>query len=229
MTPRSLGIVFGAAALVAAASFALGRSKKSERQTVVSEEERLEKSGNERGPVPSSLPEATSEEPNDPESVAIVEKETEENLDRALAEAIEEELKEPTVRELHLPVIRAIRENHPDPQARKDAMLKALRATGPTRDPWAQRGREVFEKWENLMPQDFERATLRETVACYQAGCEMAVRFASREDAEKGADAFRQLQDASSEHHAGRVKTPAVEVGGGAYEANWIMLRPEGS
>lgn len=229
MTPRSLGVLVGAAALVAAASFALGRGKKSEQPAIALEEERFEISRGEGERLRSAPEESALDLPKEIVPKDVARSDGDDSVDRTLAEVLEEELEQPTVRELHWPVIRAIREKHSTPEARKEAMLKALRASGPTGDAWAQRGREVFEQWERSMPTDLDRATLRETVACYQAGCEIAVRFASREDAERGADAFRELQDASSELHAGRVQTPAVDVGGGAYEANWIMLRPEDS
>lgn len=228
MTPRALGFLLGAAALVAAASFALSREKKSEPSAPRIEEGAEQELDAPSAPEAPSVEEESSPMHQEPEA-ALSPAEVEEPFERELAEAIEEELKEPTVRERHLPVIRAIREDHPTPAARKEAMLEALRASGPTSDPWARRGREVFEKWETLMPKELELAPLRETAACYQAGCEITVRFPSQAAAEKGAEAFRQLQDQGALLHAGRVQTPAVEVGAGLYESSWIMLRPEGS
>jgi hypothetical protein len=138
----------------------------------------------------------------------------------------EDGAKPPSARELHMPIIRAIRENHTTPEARKNAMLRALRESGPTSEPWTEQGRHVFDDWEQAIPSEVHRATLQETTRCYRAGCEIAVRFASREDAEKAAEAFRTIAEPSAQH-GGRIQTPAVNVGDGAYEANWIMLRPE--
>jgi hypothetical protein len=239
VTPRSLGILVGAAALVAAASFALGNAKKGKpasarsvpleraapelldarrdaERDLTREEERAEAQG---AVVAQDRPEPESAGTN-----------REEGAPASLPPEGAEEEKEiaQTARELHLPVIRAIRGDHVTPEARKKAMLKALRDSGPTSDGWARRGRQVFESWERLLGKSVHQVALHETARCYQAGCEVSVRFASREDAERAQDAFRELLDPGPEVHGGRVQTPAVEVGGGAYEAVWIMLRPEG-
>jgi hypothetical protein len=232
VTPRTLGIALGAAALVAAASFALGGNKKAESRAAALREKASARSERAREMASTTSGDDTAVEPTEPLLARLHELEPqaiETEEEPPLAEIIKEELKEPTARELHLPVIRAIREDHSSPEARREAMLKALRASGPTSEPWSQRGREVFDGWVAMMPREVEHARLGKTFACYRAGCEMAVRFPSREAAELGATAFRELADGSSALHAGRIQTPPVAVGGGAYESSWILLRPEGS
>jgi hypothetical protein len=235
MTPRSLGISLGAAALVAAAFFARGTAKKGELHLVSAQAARPD-----GAPIAEEHDELPAE--GEPQVEALetsgerneIERKGEQaerkpDSELVLAEDSEEEQKPPTARELHMPVIRAIRGDHRTPEARKEAMLQALRDSGHTSEAWTSRGREVFESWQHLIPKEIAQTGLRETARCYQAGCEMAVRFANHEDAEKAQAAFRELQDPSPELHGGRVQTPAVDVGGGAYEASWIMLRPEGT
>lgn len=131
-----------------------------------------------------------------------------------------------STRELVAPVIRAIRGDYANAQARKEAMLDGLRRSGPTSEGWAASGRSVFQSWAESVAKVVPVSVRNESIACYQAGCEATVSFDSPEAAEQAAAAFRAIQEPGAPH-GGRVQTPAVEENG-ALTASWILLRPEG-
>lgn len=131
-------------------------------------------------------------------------------------------------RRLRLPVILAIRGNHASADSRREAMLEALRNSGPSDEAWTQESPAVFDDWSEAISGDVGLRAEFASARCYQAGCEMELSFPDRASYEHAADKFRSLQEDNAPH-GGRVQTPAVELENGQVRASWIMLRPDTS
>ena len=65
---------------------------------------------------------------------------------------------------------------------------------------------------------------------CFRAGCLLPVRYASTEEYEAAAEAFRTIHDPDAPHGA-RIMLPPRTGADGMVETGWIMLppKPEGS
>jgi hypothetical protein len=130
---------------------------------------------------------------------------------------------QPGVHPLWRPLISAIRGRHPDPAARRRAMLEALDGTGRSDEAWTQGAAEVFETWRRALPPTARGVRLSE-VTCFRGGCVSRVSFADLAAYQAAASAFRSLPEASP-RHGGRVQTPAIAENGEVV-ASWIFLRP---
>jgi rhodanese-related sulfurtransferase len=131
-------------------------------------------------------------------------------------------------RRIRLPVILAIRSSHPTPEARREAMLEALRNSGPSDEAWTKQSSSVFDEWAGGIFPDVGRRPDFTTARCYQAGCEVELSFPNRASYERASKEFRALHEPGATH-GGRVQTPAVEEDHGQVRASWIMLRPDDS
>lgn len=131
-------------------------------------------------------------------------------------------------RRIRLPVILAIRGNHPTPEARREAMLKALRNSGPSDEAWTMQSTAVFDDWTGGISGDVGLRPDFTSAQCYQAGCEVELSFPDRASYEQASKEFRSLREAGTTH-GGRVQTPAYEDDNGQIRASWIMLRPDAS
>lgn len=131
-------------------------------------------------------------------------------------------------RRIRLPVIQAIRGSHPTPEARREAMLKALRRSGPSNEAWTRQSTAVFDDWMRGLSTAVEFRPNWSSAQCYQAGCEVELSFPDRASYERAAEEFRSLREGGATH-GGRVQTPAVESDSGEILASWIMMRPDGS
>ncbi len=131
-------------------------------------------------------------------------------------------------RRIRLPVIQALRANHPTPQARREAMLDALRNSGESDEAWTKQSVEVFDEWMRGISTDVGLRPNWSSAQCYQAGCTLELSFPNRASYERAAKEFRSLQEEGA-NHGGRVQTPAVESESGELVASWIMMRPDGS
>lgn len=131
-------------------------------------------------------------------------------------------------RRIRFPVILAIRGNHPTSEARREAMLDALRQSGVSDEIWTRQSTAVFDEWTRELSTEIGHQMNRASAQCYQAGCEVELSFPDRASYERAADEFRSLQEDNATH-GGRVQTPAVESDNGQIRASWIMLRPDSS
>ena len=131
-------------------------------------------------------------------------------------------------RRIRLPVILAIRGNHSTPEARREAMLEALRDSGPSDEAWTRQSTAVFGDWTGGISSDVGLSADFTNAQCYQAGCEVELSFPDRASYERASKEFRSLRESGSTH-GGRVQTPPIEGDDGQMRASWIMLRPDSS
>lgn len=131
-------------------------------------------------------------------------------------------------RRIRLPVILAIRGNHTSSEARREAMLDALRNSGPSDEPWTRKSTAVFGDWTGGISSDVGLHADFTNPQCYQAGCEVELSFPDRASYDRAAEKFRSFQEDNATH-GGRVQTPPVEGDDGQMRASWIMLRPDRS
>ncbi|NOK23429.1 hypothetical protein, partial [Corallococcus carmarthensis] len=73
-------------------------------------------------------------------------------------------------------LVRALRADHPDPRARRDAVLAELTASGDSVEPWTQEARAALDTWHARIDQDV-RPVQVEPPHCYAAGCVTRVTF----------------------------------------------------
>jgi hypothetical protein len=130
-------------------------------------------------------------------------------------------------RRIRLPLIMAIRGRHSSPEARREAMLEALRRSGASSEDWTREASTVFARWDAALAVDIARAVELREARCFRAGCEVPVVFPDRAAFERAATAFRSIHEAEAVH-GGRVQTPPVVRPDGTIEASWLMLRPDG-
>jgi hypothetical protein len=128
-------------------------------------------------------------------------------------------------RRIRLPLIMAIRGDHPTPEARHRAMREALERSGPTNEVWTGEASSVFGSWASALPDLGQRVDTGST-RCFLAGCEIAVTFPDRASYDRAAMAFRDIYD-EAVNHGGRVQTPPVTNENGSVRAVWMMLRPD--
>jgi len=131
-------------------------------------------------------------------------------------------------RRIRLPVIQAIRGKHPTPEGRREAMLDALRQSGPSYEEWTKQSTAVFDDWTRGISSDVGLRANWNSAQCFQAGCEVEVSFPDRDGYERASKEFRSLREEDASH-GGRIQTPAVDDENGQVRASWIMLRPDGS
>ncbi len=131
-------------------------------------------------------------------------------------------------RRVRLPVILAIRGSHPTPEARRGAILEALRNSGECNEAWTNQWATVLDGWTDGLSTGVELHPIWTSARCFQAGCEVEMSFPDRASYERASKEFRSLQEPGATH-GGRVQTPAVEGDDGQVLASWIMLRPDES
>lgn len=126
---------------------------------------------------------------------------------------------------LRRPIIRAIREAGVSPAEKRASMLRAIEASGASRERWTVGAPSTFEQWRAALPGETQRGVRMGEVACFQAGCVAQLEFENTAAYQTAASTFRTLTDTGASH-GGRVQTPP-EMASGKVIANWIMLRPE--
>lgn len=131
-----------------------------------------------------------------------------------------------TARRVRLPVILALRGDHPTPRARREAMLDALRRSGPSDEAWTKQAVPVFEDWTRGLSSDIGHRLDWSSARCFQAGCEVELSFPDRASYERAAREFRTLREEGAAH-GGRVQTPAIDAPNGEVRASWILMRPD--
>lgn len=149
----------------------------------------------------------------------------------ALLEAAQEEAaltSENEARLIRLPVISALRGNHPNDEARHRAMRRALEASGASEEPWTDQASSVFESWNAALSDETARSFDGSSVRCFKAGCEVLVSFSNAAAYENAAREFRNIREGES-GHGGRVQTPLVPLADGRVQAAWMLLRPDDS
>jgi hypothetical protein len=123
------------------------------------------------------------------------------------------------------PLISAIRGEFPSDDARRAAMLSALRASGTTDEAWTAMASSTFAGFRHAMRDVGGVAVDAVRTQCFRAGCEATVVFDDEGAYRAAAGAFRELKDEDSQL-GGRVQTPAVRRADGRFEGSWIVLRP---
>ena len=160
-------------------------------------------------PIPQFI---TPASPTSPESTAV---------SNGLRDGID-----PNLSELRRSLVSAIRTRHRDPVQKREAMVQALRGSGPSNEAWTSQAAAVFASWQSAMPADARQHLKIGSATCYRAGCSVEVAFPDAQTQEMAATAIRNLAVEDS-RHGGRVITPATTGANNELTATWIMLRPE--
>ncbi|WP_375742368.1 hypothetical protein NR800_24745 [Corallococcus interemptor] len=173
------------------------------------------------GPVRASPPAAP--EPETPLSPEVF-------LDAALAVKgpPRPELRDRERRVLHdtrVRLVRALREDHPTPRARRDAVLAELTASGDSAEPWTRDALAALDTWHARIGQDV-RPVQAEPPHCYAAGCVTRVTFP---DEASFRDAWERTARLSPSARGAHLQLPPEHLPSGEVRVPWLVLRPDRS
>ncbi|WP_223639091.1 hypothetical protein [Corallococcus sp. EGB] len=122
-------------------------------------------------------------------------------------------------------LVRALRADHPTPQARRDAVLAELTASGDSAEPWTRDARAALEAWHARIAQDV-RPVPAEPPHCYAAGCMTRVTFP---DEASFRDAWERASGLSPSAHGAHLQLPPERLPSGEVRVPWLVLRPDRS
>ncbi|MCU0685370.1 MAG: hypothetical protein MUF34_24545 [Polyangiaceae bacterium] len=123
------------------------------------------------------------------------------------------------------PIVRAIRASYARELDRRDAMVRELAASGPSREPWTRGVGAAFDHWLREVASEGLEAPHVGEPRCFTAGCATALTFADRATADAFAERVRKTP---SDWAGGRVLTPPEELASGEVLVTWMLLRPDG-
>jgi hypothetical protein len=121
------------------------------------------------------------------------------------------------------PIIAAVRRSELSPEGRHEAMTRALEESGTSSEPWTHDFPATADTWRARMPPE-TRPQLGQP-RCFRGGCLQPVAFASMEDYQAAAEAFRRLDDRDL-LHGGRMLLPPRTHADGSIGTGWILLPP---
>ncbi|MFB1483231.1 hypothetical protein [Corallococcus sp. RDP092CA] len=127
--------------------------------------------------------------------------------------------------ETRVRLVRALRADHPTPQARRDAVLAELTASGASAEPWTQDARAALDAWHARIVQDV-RPVPAEPPHCYAAGCVTRVTFP---DEASFRDAWERTSRLSPSAHGAHLQLPPERLPSGEVRVPWLVLRPDRS
>ncbi|MGE6760185.1 hypothetical protein ACQKGO_19375 [Corallococcus interemptor] len=122
-------------------------------------------------------------------------------------------------------LVRALRADHPTPQARRDAVLAELTASGDSAEPWTEDARAALETWHARINQDVRRVPA-DPPHCYAAGCVTRVTFP---DEASFRDAWERTSRLSPSAHGAHLQLPPEHLPSGEVRVPWLVLRPDRS
>jgi hypothetical protein len=121
-------------------------------------------------------------------------------------------------------IVRAIRASYAREVDRRDAMVRELEASGPSREPWTRGAGVAFGRWLREAAPEGLAAPRAGDLRCFAAGCAAALAFADRE----AADAFAARARATPfDWGGGRAITPPEGLASGEVLVTWMLLRPD--
>lgn len=127
--------------------------------------------------------------------------------------------------ETRVRLVKALRADHPTPQARRDAVLAELTASGDSVEPWTQDARAALETWHARISQDV-RPVQAEPPHCYAAGCVTRVTFP---DEASFRDAWERTSRLSPSARSAHLQLPPERLASGEVRVPWLVLRPDRS
>ncbi|MBN8472959.1 hypothetical protein JYJ95_41185 [Corallococcus exiguus] len=127
--------------------------------------------------------------------------------------------------ETRVRLVKALRADHPTPQARRDAVLAELTASGDSAEPWTQDARAALETWHARIGQDV-RPVQAEPPHCYAAGCVTRVTFP---DEASFRDAWERTSRLSPSAQGAHLQLPPERLASGEVRVPWLVLRPDRS
>jgi hypothetical protein len=122
-------------------------------------------------------------------------------------------------------LVKALRADHPTPQARRDAVLAELTASGDSAEPWTQDARAALDTWHARIGQDVRPVTA-EPSHCYAAGCLTRVTFP---DEASFRDAWERTSRLSPGARGAHLQLPPEHLASGEVRVPWLVLRPDRS
>ncbi|MHA7634381.1 hypothetical protein [Corallococcus sp. M7] len=127
--------------------------------------------------------------------------------------------------ETRVRLVKALRADHPTPQARRDAVLAELTASGDSTEPWTRDARAALDTWHARIGQDV-RPVQAEPPHCYAAGCVTRVTFP---DEASFRDAWERTSRLSPSASGAHLQLPPERLASGEVRVPWLVLRPDRS
>ncbi|NVJ13462.1 hypothetical protein HV826_04730 [Myxococcus sp. AM010] len=121
-----------------------------------------------------------------------------------------------------LPLVKALRGTYAAPEARRDAVLAELRASGVSHEPWTEQARAALAKWHAQVEADV-LPVQAEPPRCFAAGCVARVTFP---DGDSFQEAFRRTADLQLGERTTHMQLPPERKPSGEVVAAWLVLRP---
>ena len=121
-----------------------------------------------------------------------------------------------------LPLVKALRARHPDADARREAVLAELMATGESQEPWTAHARDALARWQAQVESDVLPVAAT-PARCFAAGCVTRVTFP---DAESFQESFRRTADLQLGEGSAHMQLPPERRASGEVVATWLVLRP---
>ncbi len=121
-----------------------------------------------------------------------------------------------------LPLVKALRGTYSAPEARRDAVLAELAASGESHEPWTARARAALAEWHAQVEADV-LPVQAEPPQCFTAGCVARVTFP---DGDSFQEAFRRTADLQLGDGTTHMQLPPERRASGEVVAAWLVLRP---
>jgi hypothetical protein len=122
-------------------------------------------------------------------------------------------------------LVLTLRADHPSPQARREAVLAELTASGDSTEPWTRDAREELGAWHERIRQDV-RPVRAEATHCYAAGCMTRVTFP---DEASFRDAWQRTASLAPDAAGAHLQLPPERLASGEVRVPWLVLRPDRS
>ncbi|NBD10077.1 hypothetical protein [Corallococcus silvisoli] len=122
-----------------------------------------------------------------------------------------------------LRLVAALRADHPSAQARRDAVLAELTASGVSTEPWTRGARAALDAWQARIHQDV-RTLQAEPARCYAAGCLTRVTFP---DEASFRDAWARTSELTPSADSAHLQLPPEHLPSGEVRVPWLVLRPD--
>ncbi|GEL72225.1 hypothetical protein [Myxococcus virescens] len=121
-----------------------------------------------------------------------------------------------------LRLVTALRGAYSSPEARRDAVLAELTASGESHEPWTAQARAALAKWHAQVEADV-LPVQAEPPRCFAAGCVARVTFP---DSDSFQESFRRTADLRLGEDTTHMQLPPERRASGEVVAAWLVLRP---
>lgn len=121
-----------------------------------------------------------------------------------------------------LRLVTALRGTYSAPDARRDAVLAELTASGESHEPWTEQARAALAQWHAQVETDV-LPVQAEPPRCFAAGCVARVTFP---DGDSFQESFRRTADLRLGEGTTHMQLPPERRASGEVVAAWLVLRP---